>query len=148
MARNPFRGRLTNAPCRAAKRQRAKNSWWMHLGATEIGTRQKIQQCWAGHTLATTNSLFLAGYALGLRLGAAREGRGWRRRATTARGVWLQCIFVERQVGRSPFGTKKRSTEITSMIPTQKSKDASRMQNPVFVSYLRPSEGQNLKGRK
>ena len=39
----------------------------MHLGAAEIGTRQKIQRCWAGHTLATTNSLFLAGYALGLR---------------------------------------------------------------------------------
>ena len=38
----------------------------MHLGAVEIGTRQKIQRCWAGHTLATTNSLFLAGYALGL----------------------------------------------------------------------------------
>ena len=67
MARNPFRGRLTNAPRRAAKRQRAKNSRWMHLGAAEIGTRQKIQRCWAGHTLATTNSLFLAGYALGLR---------------------------------------------------------------------------------
>ena len=67
MARNPFCGRLTNAPHRAAKRQRAKNSRWMHLGAAEIGTRQKIQRCWAGHTLATTNSLFLAGYALGLR---------------------------------------------------------------------------------
>ena len=64
------------------------------------------------------------------------------------RGVWLQCIFVERQVGRSPFGTKKRSTEITSTIPTQKLKDASRTQNPAFASYLRPSEGQNLKGRK
>ena len=54
MARNPFRGRLTDAPRRAAKRQRAKNSRWMHLGAAEIGTRQKIQRCWAGHTLATT----------------------------------------------------------------------------------------------
>jgi hypothetical protein len=30
-------------------------------------------------------------------------------------------IFVERQVGRSPFGTKKRSTEITSTILMQKS---------------------------
>ncbi len=29
--------------------------------------RQKIKRCWAGHTLATTNSLFLDGYALGLR---------------------------------------------------------------------------------
>ena len=68
MARNPFRGRLTNAPRRADKRQRAKNSRWMHLGAAVIGTRQKIQRCWAGHTLATTNFLFLAGYALvGLR---------------------------------------------------------------------------------
>ena len=36
-------------------------------------------------------------------------------------------------------------TEITSTIPTQKSKDASRTQNPAFASYLRPSEGQNLK---
>ena len=42
------------------------------------------------------------------RLGAAREGRGWRRRATTARGVWLQCIFVERQVGRGLFFTPKK----------------------------------------
>jgi hypothetical protein len=74
------------------------------------------------------------------RLGAAGEGRGWRRRATTARGVWLQCIFVERQVGRSPFGSKKWSTELTSRIPTQNSKDASRTQNPPFASYLRPSE--------
>ena len=57
-------------------------------------------------------------------------------------------IFVEKQVGRSPFGTKKRSTEIKSMIPLQKSKDLSRTQNPTFASYLCPSEGQNLKGCK
>jgi hypothetical protein len=79
------------------------------------------------------------------RLGAAGEGRGWRRRATTARGVWLQCIFVERQVGRSPFGSKKWSTELTIRIPMQKSKDASRTQNPPFASYLRPSEGKTSK---
>ncbi len=39
----------------------------MHLGATEIGTRYKIQGCWAVHTVAATNSILLAGYALGLR---------------------------------------------------------------------------------
>ena len=39
----------------------------MHLGAAEIGTRHKIQGCWAVHTVAATNSLLLAGYALGLR---------------------------------------------------------------------------------
>ena len=60
-------------------------------------------------------------------------------------GVWLQCIFVERQVGRSPFGSKKWSTELTIWIPTQKSKDASRTQNPPFASYLRPSEGKTSK---
>jgi hypothetical protein len=85
------------------------------------------------------------------RLGAAGEGRGWRRRATTARGVWLQCIFVERQVGRSPFGSKIWSTELTSRIPTQKSKDASRTPNPPFASYLRLRRGKPQKtqvGRK
>jgi hypothetical protein len=55
---------LTGTPCRAAKRQRSKYSWWMHLGAAKIGTRQKIQCCWAQHTFAMTNSLFLAWYAL------------------------------------------------------------------------------------
>ena len=67
MTRVPFTNTLTGAPRRASKRQRTKNSRWMHLGATEIGSRQKIQRCWAQHTLATTNSLFLAGYALTLR---------------------------------------------------------------------------------
>jgi hypothetical protein len=38
----------------------------MHLGAAEIGTRRKIQRCWAAHTVAATNSLLLAGYALSL----------------------------------------------------------------------------------
>ena len=66
MTRNPFTNTLTGAPRRASKRQRSKNSRWMHLGAAEIGSRQKIQRCWARHTLATTNSLFLAGYALTL----------------------------------------------------------------------------------
>ena len=65
-------------------------------------------------------------------------------------GGMVTMFFVERQVGRStyvenPFGSKKRSTELTSTIPSQKSKDASRTQNPAFASYLRPSEGQNLK---
>ena len=61
MTRVPFTNTLTGAPRRASKRQRCKNSRWMHLGAAEIGSRQKIQRCWARHTLATTNSLFLAG---------------------------------------------------------------------------------------
>jgi hypothetical protein len=39
----------------------------MHLGVTKIGTRRKIQRCWAAHTVAATNSLLLAGYALSLR---------------------------------------------------------------------------------
>jgi hypothetical protein len=39
----------------------------MHLGAAKIGMRRKIQGCWAVHTVAATNSLLLAGYALGLR---------------------------------------------------------------------------------
>jgi hypothetical protein len=66
MTRDPFTNALTGAPRRAAKRQRTKNSRWMHLGVAEIGSRQKIQRCWARHTLATTNSLFLAGDALTL----------------------------------------------------------------------------------
>ncbi len=37
-----------------------------------------------------------------------------------ARGVWLQCIFVSVETKK-----EKESTEITSTIPTQKSKDAS-----------------------
>ena len=67
MACHAYPGVLTNDPCRAAKRRRAKNSKWMHLGAAEIGTRHKIQGCWAVHTVAATNSLLLAGYALGHR---------------------------------------------------------------------------------
>jgi hypothetical protein len=84
--------------------------------------------------------------------GDGGAGRGLRvDAAAAARGVWLQCDFcgeAGRYIEARPFGTKKRSTEITSTIPTQKSKDASRTQNPAFASYLRPSEGQNLKGRK
>jgi hypothetical protein len=68
MARAPFVNSLTGAPRRAAKRQRSKNFWWMHLGAAKIGTRQRIQCCWAQHTLAMTNSLFLAWYAITIRL--------------------------------------------------------------------------------
>ncbi len=67
MAHHAYRIRLVGAPRRAAKCQRAINSWWMHLGAAEISTRHKIQRCWAWHAVATTNSLFLAGYALALR---------------------------------------------------------------------------------
>jgi hypothetical protein len=66
MVRHAYRGRLTNAPRHAAKCQRATNSWWMHLGAAKIGTQCKIQRCWAAHTVAATNSLLLAGHALGL----------------------------------------------------------------------------------
>jgi hypothetical protein len=67
MARAPFVNSLTGAPRRAVKSQRSKNSWWMHLGAAEIGTWQRIQRCWAQYTLATTNSLFLAWYAITIR---------------------------------------------------------------------------------
>ena len=38
----------------------------MHLGAAELRTWRKIQRCWAAHTVAATNSLLLAGYALSL----------------------------------------------------------------------------------
>ncbi len=67
MGRYPFLNSLTGAPRRAAKRQRSKNSRWMHLGVAGIGTRQRIQHCWAQHTLATTNSLFLAWYTITIR---------------------------------------------------------------------------------
>ena len=66
MERHAYHGRLTNTPYRAAKCQRATNSRWMHLGAAKIGMRRKIQRCWAAHTVAATNSLLLAGYALSL----------------------------------------------------------------------------------
>jgi hypothetical protein len=67
MGRYPFLNSLTDAPCHGAKRQRSKNSRWMHLGVAKIGTRQRIQRCWAQHTLATTNSLFLAWYGITIR---------------------------------------------------------------------------------
>jgi hypothetical protein len=67
MARAPFVNSLTDAPRHAANRQHSKNSWWMHLRAAKIGTRQRIQRCWAQHTLATTNSLFLAWHAITIR---------------------------------------------------------------------------------
>ncbi len=66
MARHAYRSRLVGAPRRAAKCQRAINSHWMHLGVAEISRWHKIQHCWARHAIATTNSLFLAGYALAL----------------------------------------------------------------------------------
>jgi hypothetical protein len=64
MGRYPFLNSLTGTPCRVAKHQRSKNSRWMHLGVARIGTRQRIQRCWAQHTLAMTNSLFLAWYVI------------------------------------------------------------------------------------
>ena len=66
VARHAYHGVLTDASHRAAKRQRARNSRRMHLGAAMLGRRRKIQRCWAVHTVAATNSLLLAGYALGL----------------------------------------------------------------------------------
>jgi hypothetical protein len=66
MARHVYRSCLTGPPCRAAKHQQAINSWWMHLGVAEVSMWHKIQRCWARHAIATTNSLFLAGYALAL----------------------------------------------------------------------------------
>jgi hypothetical protein len=73
-----------------------------------------------------------------VKAGDGGGGRLWR-------GGMVTMYFVERQVGRSPFGSKKWSTELTTRIPTQKSKDASRTQNPPFASYLRPSEGKTSK---
>jgi hypothetical protein len=67
MSRYPFLNSLTGAPCHATKHQHSKNSWWMHLGAAEVGTWQRIQRCWARHTLAMNNSLFLAWYAITIR---------------------------------------------------------------------------------
>jgi hypothetical protein len=67
MAHHAYCSHLAGTPCHAAKCQRAINSWWMHLGAAEISMWHKIQRCWAQHAVATTNSLFLAGYALALR---------------------------------------------------------------------------------
>jgi hypothetical protein len=62
-----FVNSLTGAPHHAVKCQHSKNSWWMHFRAAKIGTRQRIQRCWAQHTVATTNFLFLIRYALTLR---------------------------------------------------------------------------------
>jgi hypothetical protein len=66
MVHNAYRSCLTGAPCQAAKCQQAINSQWMHLGAADISMRHKIQRCWARHAVATTNSLFHAGYACAL----------------------------------------------------------------------------------
>ena len=62
MTRQPTRRLGNGAPRRAAKRQRNKNSRWMHLSASVIGTRQLVQRCWARHTVAATTSIFLAAY--------------------------------------------------------------------------------------
>jgi hypothetical protein len=64
MARAPFVNSLTGAPRHTAKHQGSKNSWWMHVGVAKIRTWQRIQRCWAQHTLATTNSLFLTWYTI------------------------------------------------------------------------------------
>ena len=50
--------------------------------------------------------------------------------------VTIYCGEAGRYLHRRPFGSKKRSTKSTSRIPTQKSKDASRTQNPAFASYV------------
>ena len=68
MSRQPTRRLGNGAPRRAAKRQRNKNSRWMHLSASAIGTRQLVQRCWARHTVAATTSIFLAAYATVLQL--------------------------------------------------------------------------------
>ncbi len=67
MGRYPFLNSLTGASCRMAKCQHSKNSWWVHLRAAKNGTWQRVQCCWAQHTLAKTNSLFLAWYAITIR---------------------------------------------------------------------------------
>ena len=40
MARQAFVDPITGRPRRAAKRERSKNSRWMHLGAQEVTTRK------------------------------------------------------------------------------------------------------------
>ena len=73
MARRAYRRRLNGAPRRAAKRQRSKNSRWMHLVAGAVGTRQLLQRCWARHTTAVTSSLFQTAYAQIIRLILANQ---------------------------------------------------------------------------
>ena len=67
MPRNSFRSPLTGAPRRASKQWRAKNLWWMHLGAQEVMTRQILHNCWALHSVSATIFFFLTGYAVALR---------------------------------------------------------------------------------
>jgi hypothetical protein len=67
MVRAPIVNSLSGAPRHVANCQRCKNSRWMHLGAAKIRNWQRIQRCWDQHTLAMTNSLFLAWYTLTIR---------------------------------------------------------------------------------
>jgi len=54
MARQPTRRLLNGAVRRGKLRDRSKNTRWMHLGASAVGTRQLIQRCWARHTYTIT----------------------------------------------------------------------------------------------
>ena len=83
----------------------------------------------------------------GGRLVKAGDGGGGRLR----RGGYGYNVFLWR--GRSVealLAPKKRSTELTSTIPTQKSKDASRTQNPPFASNYGGAKPQRTQvdGRK
>ena len=49
-------------PC--CQTQASKNSRWMHLGAAKVGTRQKIQPCWAHHPVS--NPSFSASFVCAL----------------------------------------------------------------------------------
>ena len=67
MARQAFVNPITGRPRRAAKRERSKNSRWMHLGAQEVTTRKIVQGIVAIYSVSATNNMFLSGYALALR---------------------------------------------------------------------------------
>ena len=67
MARQAFVNPITGRPRRAAKRERSKNSRWMHLGSQEVTTRKIVQGIVAIYAVSGTNNMFLSGYALALR---------------------------------------------------------------------------------
>jgi hypothetical protein len=67
MARQAFVNPITGLPRRAPKRERSKNSRWMHLGAQEVTTRKIIQGMVARYSVSATNNMFLSGYAIALR---------------------------------------------------------------------------------
>ena len=67
MARQAFVNPTTGRPRRAVKRERSKNSRWMHLGAQEVTTRKIVQGIVARYSVSATNNMFVSGYAIALR---------------------------------------------------------------------------------